>query len=301
MVGQFKWDLTGPSYLLPVRRSNNKNGFVVADVVDEERLSVHEIRYFIRKVQMYQNTSNSGVLFPILMARGFSGDALTEGHRAGLMLTTPRNLFGKSVSNALEELTRTLSKAAEIAAVDGDRLSWLLDHLAEIEGRAGNMRGILFELIVGHVAKRHFGGSIDIGKAHTNRKSGRAVDLDVICVTERPSVHLIECKGKSPGGTVSGEEVTEWIRKLPVMQDYVASHEHLRERRQTYEIWTTGSFEPDALSVLEAERRTRTRRPICWKDGTAVRKMAAVLRLRSIGEALDQHFMKHPLARAETL
>ena len=64
MVGQFKWDLTGPSYLLPLRRENIRNGFVVADVFTERQLDVHHIRYFIRKVQTYQKTSNSGALFP---------------------------------------------------------------------------------------------------------------------------------------------------------------------------------------------------------------------------------------------
>src|SRR5690606_27997823 len=31
-VGQFNWDLTGPSYLLPLRRGKAKLGFLVADV-----------------------------------------------------------------------------------------------------------------------------------------------------------------------------------------------------------------------------------------------------------------------------
>ena len=44
-VGQFKWDLTGPSYLLPVRRADTQNGFVVADVFAEGRLDVPHIRY----------------------------------------------------------------------------------------------------------------------------------------------------------------------------------------------------------------------------------------------------------------
>ena len=102
MVGQFKWDLTGPSYLLPVRRANTQNGFVVADVFAEGRMEAHHIRYFIRKVQTYQKTANSGALFPILMAESFTGDAMTEGHKAGLMLTTPKNLFGRHVAAALD-------------------------------------------------------------------------------------------------------------------------------------------------------------------------------------------------------
>lgn len=299
-VGQFKWNLTGPSFLLPVRRSNGKNGFVVADVFAEGPLGESDIRYFIRKVQTYQKTSNSGPLFPILMAQGFTSEALKEGHKTGLMLTTPNNLFGRSVARALDDLMGTLKNAAAIAAVDGDRLCNIFDQLSEIEGRAGNMRGILFELIVAHIAKREFGGNIDVGKLHTHRQSGKSVDLDVICVTEGTSVHLIECKGKHPGGRVSVAEVNEWLEKLPIMQDYFASRDYLRERKQMYEFWTTGTFMPDALVVLERERAQRTKRPIVWKDGTAVRRMAAKLRLKRIGDALDQHYVKHPLARTAT-
>ena len=300
MVGQFKWDLTCPSYLLPVRRFNKKNGFVVADVFADDRLQVSDIRYFIRKVQTYQKTSNSGPLFPILMAQSFTGEALTAGHKSGLMLTTPEYLFGQSVARALDGLIMTLKNAAAYAAVDGDRLCSLFDKLSEIEGRAGNMRGILFELIAAHIAKREIGGNIDVGELHTHRENGKTVDLDVICVSDQPSVHLIECKGKHPGGEVSVEEVNEWIHKLPIMQDYVASREHLRERKQTYAFWTTGTFMPDALAKLKFEQERRTKRPIVWKDGRAVRSMAAQLRLKSIGDALDQHFVNHPLAQAAT-
>ena len=295
-VGQFKWDLTGPSYLLPVRHANTQNGFVVADVFASAQLDVPHIQYFIRKVQTYQKTSNSGAIFPILMAESFTGDALTKGHKAGLMLTTPYNLFGRNVADSLADLLGILKNAAANASADSARLSKLLDQLSEIEGRAGNMRGIMFELIAAHIAKHEFGGSIDFGVLHTHLKNGKKADLDVVCVTKN-TVHVVECKGKIPGGTVSLEEVDEWLRKLPIMQNYVACRDHLRERDQTYEFWTTGVFEADALAKLEFEQVHRTKRPIAWKDGGAVRKTAARHKLKTIGEALGQHFIKHPLAK----
>ena len=290
MVGQFRWDLTGPSYLLPLKSKNIPHGFVVADVFTEGQMDVPHIRYFIRKVQTYQKTSNSGALFPILMAESFTGDAMKEGHKIGLMLTTLKSLFGQHVGDALADLLSTLKNAAAIAAVDSDRLFKLLDQLSEIEGRAGNMRGIMFELIAAHIAKRAIGGSIDFGVLHTHRANGKKADLDVVCVTDQNAVHVIECKGKSPGGTVSLEEVNKWLGKLPIMKDYVAGREHLRERDQTYEFWTTGAFEADALAKLKFEQANRTKRPIAWKDGEAVRKISAKLKLKTIGDALDQHF-----------
>ncbi len=42
-IGQFRWDLTGPSYLLPLRRGDAKHGFLAADVFAEGILEVHAI------------------------------------------------------------------------------------------------------------------------------------------------------------------------------------------------------------------------------------------------------------------
>ena len=193
------------------------------------------------------------------------------------------------MAGALTELAQTLKNAAAVAAVDDQRLCKLLDQLLEIEGRAGNLRGILFELITAHIAKREIGGNIDLGILHTHRKTGKQADLDVVCVTDKNSVHVIECKGKRPGGTVSLQEVETWLGKIPVMQDYVGSREHLRTRNQTYEFWTTGTFEECAAAKLKTEKKNRTKRPIVWKDGKAVRQMASALSLRTIRDALDQH------------
>ena len=301
MVGQFKWDLTGPSYLLPVRntkKTGTQNGFVVADVFAQSRLDVHQIRYFIRKVQTYQKTSNSGTLFPILMAESFTTEALTEGHEVGLMLTTPKNLFGQSVANALANLTEMLIKVTSSAIVDDSKLYELLDKLSEIEGKAGNMRGILFEFIAAYIAEREYGGDIRyLRRAHTHHKTGKSTDLDVVCVTKQNKIYVIECKAKIPGGTVSLEDVKAWLRKLPIMQDFVANRDDLREHDQAYEFWTTGTFEANALSKLKTEQKLRTKKTIVWKDGDDIRRVASRLGLKTIVDALNEHFLKHPVAR----
>ncbi len=296
-VGQFKWDLTGPCYLLSLRRKNRKHGFVVADVFTEDRLDVPHIQYFIRKVQVYEKSSNSGGLFPIIMADSFTGKALTEGHRAGLMMVTHESLFGRHTASAITNLMATLRRVATNVEVDGETLYQLLNQLSEIEGRAGNMRGIIFELLVAYVATRAYSGRVDLRVVHTHRKSGAKAEIDVVCARNSNEVYMIECKGKIPGGTVSIEEVEHWLSKLAIMRDYVASRRDLRECKQTYAFWTTGKFHPDAIAKLTYEQQQRTKRPIEWKDGEAVRKIAAELNLRFIRDALREHFVQHPVAK----
>ncbi len=297
-VGQFQWDLTGPCYLLPVRRTgaSYKNGFVVADVFSEGYLDKHHIQYFIRKVQVYTKTANSGPLLPILMAEGFSSKALTAGHAAGLMLTTPKNLFGQAVANSVKGLVQVLKQAIDNATVNSDELCRLLGNLLQIEGRANNMRGILFELIASHIAKEEFGGNTSLRVAHTHHESGQKTDLDVVCMGSQRKVHIIECKGKSPAGSIPLEDVEEWLGKIPIMKDYVETSTHIREYKPIYEFWTTGTFQEEALLKLKAEKSKRKKQSIAWKDGQNVRDTASKLQLGNIAEALDQHFLRHPLS-----
>ena len=298
LVGQFRWDLNGPSYLIPLRRKKIRHGFVVADVFAEGEMDVPHIQYFIRKVQTYQKTSNSGPLLPILMAERFTGNALTEGHKIGFMLTTPKNLFGSHVAYALGDLLQLLKNSANIAAVNEDGLYKLLGSLTDIEGRAGNLRGILFEMIAGYVATRELSGGVEFGVQHIHSETGERADLDVVCVKDFDSVHVIECKGKLPGGSVSLKEVNNWLKKLPVIQDYVATQPRIREYRQTYEIWASGEFDDDAKERLTSVSKTRKKKPIRWRDGVCIRKIAAKRKLKAIGDALDEHFLQHPLAKS---
>ena len=296
-VGRFTWDLTGPCYLLPLRRAKRPHGFVVADVFAGNRLDGHNIQYFIRKVQTYEKTSNSGGLFPIIMADSFTGEAITEGHKAGLMLATHKSLFGRHTASAITSLMETLKRVATHVDMDDKALYKLLEQLSEIEGRAGNMRGIMFELLAAYIAAREYGGGIDLRVLHTHRKTGKQAEIDVFCATSRNAVYAIECKGKVPGGTVSLREVKHWLRKLPIMRDYVANRPDLRERDQTYAFWTTGTFESDALAKLACEQQQRTKRPIEWKDGKAVRAVALRLKFKAIADALQEHFLTHPFRR----
>ena len=65
-------------------------------------------------------------------------------------------------------------------------------------------------------------------------------------------------------------------------------------------LWTTGTFEPDAREDLEYERHQRTRRSIEWRNGKAVRAIALQLKLKAIGDALQEHFLRHPVAKVSS-
>ena len=80
------------------------------------------------------------------------------------------------------------------------------------------------------------------------------------------------------------------------MRVYLAHHTSFREAQHRFEIWTSGSFAPDALALLQSEKQKRTKAPIDWKDGNAVRDIAIRGKEKRIADALSEHFFDHPLA-----
>jgi hypothetical protein len=294
-VGQFKWDLTGPSYLLALRRGQAKNGFLAADVFADTTLDAYSIQFFIRKTQMLRASSNSGDTLTVLVAPGFTSDALSAGHAAGIVLATPTNLFGHKVGAAIQSLVATLKNAAAIATTNPERLVKLIDDLSEVEGAAGNLRGVLFELIAAYLARLD-AVSVDVGITALDPDTGKMADIDVFKVRNKAECVGIECKGKNPGGVVSAEEVQDWLRRIPTFRAHLIRQQRFREAAISFEIWTTGTFTDDALALLEFEKPKRTKTPIAWKDGTQVAEIAKGAKEKAIREALYEHFLKHPLA-----
>jgi hypothetical protein len=293
-IGPFAFDFAGPSYLLPLQGASTKPGFVVADVFAEGILTVHEIQFFIRKARMLKSTlKNVGVL-SIIVAEGFTGEAMTAGHAAGVMLATPKDLFGKRVGESLISLCEVLKNAAKYASSSPDRLTKLLDNLFDIEGRSLNLRGVLFELVVGYLARRS-AMSIDMNIVAKDPRTGKTAEIDVQQITHQmSSVTAIECKGKEPGGRLTRSEVETWLQKTSIIRAYYGVHNTLREAEHRFEIWTSGKIDPDALALLGEEKAKRVKAPIDWKDGDAVLALARLGKEKGIADALNQHFFKHP-------
>ena len=295
-IGPFAFDLAGPSYLLPLQRRATKPGFVVADVFAEGILTKDQIQFFLRKSNILKSTLKDTGILPILVAEGFTGEALTAGHSAGVILATPKDLFGKRVGAAISSLCEVLKDSARYASSSPERLTKLLDSIFDIEGRSLNLRGVLFELIAAYLARRS-AASIDMNVIARNVENGETAEIDVQAITHQgSSVTAIECKGKNPGGSLSVEEVNKWLKKIPTIRTHYRSQTSLREAVYRFEIWTSGTIDSDALDLLKKEKEQRVKHPIAWKDGQDVLSLAREGKEKGIADALNQHYLRHPLS-----
>lgn len=296
--GTFNWDLCGPSYMVPiVRRQKDgppKPGFLVGDVIAGAAVDEHAVAAFVRKFSLSSYLKNLPPFMPVLMADGYTQEAFNLGRAHGIMLATPKNLFGRDVAVGLATLLETLSKAAAVAVARPEVIGELFDKLSSIEGADRNLRGSLFELVVGHVAQARFGGSIDIN--HLIRHDTFKAELDVRRVVAG-EVWIYECKGYQPDHLIDAPEVEAWLtEKVPGIYGATKGEDRFNTSTVHFEFWTSGGFTEAAIAALEAARDRTKRYVIGWKTGREVRNELARLSSSGMTAMFDQHFLKHPIA-----
>lgn len=303
-VGTFMWDLTGPSYLRPmVRRAVDGKpvpGFLVADVVAGQTLDENAVAAFVRKCTLVGSLKKVPPVFPMLVGDAFTREAFRLGRSHGVMTATPELLFGREVAEGLASLLHTLTKAAAIAVEKPEVVDALFNSLGRIEGAAGNLRGDLFEMLVGHCVVKLDHGSIDIGKKIIDPKSGRGAEIDVFRVRDYQEVWSYECKARAPTQATTLADIETWLTdKVPRIQNWATREERFQGCKFHYEFWTCGTFAPDALQRLAAAKADTSRYQIGWRDGAEVRQYAARLKPKAVLDMLDRHFFNHPIARIE--
>jgi hypothetical protein len=101
-----------------------------------------------------------------------------------------------NVVHVLHDVRDTLKNVAAYASAESpERIIGLINDPSEIEGRNGNLRGVLFELLAAYLARRD-AVSIDMGVRARDPETGNFADIDVLQVTHQSvSVTCIECKG----------------------------------------------------------------------------------------------------------
>lgn len=292
------FDLVGPCYLQPMvtwQKDKLKNGFFVCDVITTDSVQEEEISGFLKKVSTLKALRNVGRFQPMIMASSYSEDALMTLRSRGIIAATPESIFGNQVAAALVELLRVLEKAAEIAIGNPEKIEELFDQLSGFEG---NLRGSLFELMVGNLVLMANGGSIDIGVIVTDYVNKKQADIDVRRVSETEVVSY-ECKGHGPDVEVTLEDAKYWLEKqVPIIRAA-----HLLEQRfdnldHVFEFWTTGPLSADALTFLEERKASIKKYDIRWRGPAEVAAEAARLKNKTMSKLLKRYYQKDPLLKA---
>lgn len=290
------FDLVGPCYLNAlITRSKGtvKPGFFVCDVVFSGTLQVEHVAGFVKKIGNLKALRNLGRFQPMILADAFTEDALMVLRAQGIVAATPESLFGRQVAAALAELLRVLQKSAEIAIGNPEKIEELFDQLSGLEG---NLRGALFEMIVGHLVRMTQSGSIDVGVLVTDFETRSKADIDVRNVSETELV-CYECKGHGPDVRVTLEEVKYWLEKqVPIMRAAHNNEQRFHNLTERFEFWTTGQFDPEVIAYLEDRQKNIRKYQIAWQGPDEVLTVAAKLKNKTMHRLLKRFYRKDPLA-----
>ena len=298
IFGQFGWDITAPSYVYPLVSFNKRKpnpGFIAIDVTIST-IDVEGAKYFIKKCSINRSIKNMNPFLAVFVADRFSASAYKLGKSSGVIFTTTEILFGEKTANNLRTLSATLNNAAAIAAKNPEELLKLFNSLSSIEGAAINLRGALFELIVGHLVYKGEGGSIDIGVKVRN-SDDKSAEIDVRRVKGYHELALYECKGRQPSSQVSFDDIDSWLsKKVPIIRGALMREKRFNKASMIFEYWTSGEFSPEAIDLLRKKENETRKYKICWKNGSDILNYARRIKSSTMVDTLNQHYLKHPLS-----
>lgn len=307
-VSSIAWDLSAPSFARPLVSfpgGKARNGFFVADILLREVVEREAVEAFIGKYDLAAAPLRVPPIMAMLVADRFTNEALALARSRGILVGAIGHLLGEDIARALHDLVEMLTDLGASVAADPGRLERTLGALTKIQGTADNIRGSLFELAVGYLAREVEGGYMKAGVTVRDPLTGESADIDVLI--DRPDdapVLVLECKGKAPGGRVSLKDVQRWRdNRVPLIQNALQSDSRFFSRRLDFQLWTNGGLHPAAQAWLSVQPPLEGPHILGWKDGEALKTYVRSGGSATISRIMDQHYFRNPLAtlrRVET-
>lgn len=303
IVSGMTFDLSAPSYFRPLLQiidGQAKSGFIACDINLHRPIGEEETEAFIRKCDGAAFSAKVGRIMPMLVGDVFSAQALDLAKSKGLLGITLENLFGNELAKALRDLVSLLTDAGATASVNPNHLMHVMQILTRIEGASANLRGALFELVVGSLVKDVEGGYLKTGQKLSDPETGRRAEIDVqLDKPNNAGFLVIECKAKNPGARVSETDVRKWYGdRVPLIHSILNTPYKHVQRPFHFEIWTNGVFAASALKWLRQQPSKCGGYTIGWKDGTALKQYADKATNSSLRAMLNEHYFRSPMKAA---
>lgn len=290
--GQFRWDLTAPSYVHPLSRFNRsksavKPGFIVADVLLNDEISLPQLKPFLKKVAMMRAQRNTSPFLGMFIASRYTRSAFEAGRKAGILIATVESFFGHEMASALIDLMGILTNAAQAINSDPALIEKLFSKLDALRGADLNVKGALFELLVARALNVN-GFSIDAMNEPVRMSEGLC-EIDVLG-RRGGEVLSVECKGYQKN-LVTLDGVKQWCEKtVPWSYLHLSSQKLYKDKKVTFEYWTSTDFTSDASDYLTAESARHHKYSIKWKNRRQVEDTLRAIADPYVLKVWDSHY-----------
>jgi hypothetical protein len=197
--GQFKWDVSAPSYIQPLTRYDRtslklKPGFIVADVLLGQDVAFKHLRYFLKKNALMRSQSSTSPFLSFFIGERFTRDAFDAGRKAGIVLATTETLFGREVASGLTELIQVMNNAAASVSANPDLVDKLFAKLDAMRGVELNVRGALFELLFARCLSKEGWHIFSMNQQVKDPINGGLAEIDILALRGN-SLLVCECGG----------------------------------------------------------------------------------------------------------
>jgi hypothetical protein len=292
--GQFKWDVSAPSYVHPLTRYDRSSskvnpGFVVADVLLGHHVAVQHLRYFLKKNALMRSQRTAAPFLSFFIGERFTKEAFEAGRKAGLILATTENLFGREVASGLTELIQVLNNAAASVSANPDLIEKLFSKLDAMKGVELNVRGVLFELLFARCLGKDGWHISSMNQQIKDPLNGGLAEIDILALRGN-ALQVCECKGYLKN-EVTKDEVEGWIAtRIPRIRNFLLQQQNFRHLDMSFQLCTTSRFRPDALDLLKKRGSATTKYTIEWKERTQLKSYVMSLKDAHLLRLLQQYY-----------
>ncbi|HET6252989.1 MAG TPA: hypothetical protein VFE32_02880 [Puia sp.] len=284
--GKFRWGIKG---VCPISglQDKGRSAFLLGDVLLGRPFYERDVYFFVEKLRHVQSFQRASRIFPILLVDDLHRDALTYLKKNGIVIGFIKELFGEKYADVLRQLLDILNNAGASLKTNPNKYLDLIRELKKYnEGLANNIRGTLFEFLVGHMHNTNC-QSLELGR-EVITDTGRH-DMDVLAVYH-DKVVIAECKARK--SMVDDDMAIEWLnRKIPAFRSWLERQDTLKNKPQMFEYWSTSGFTEGAAKLLR-DAVSAHRYTVAIFGPTELRKRAIEMKNKKLKESLDDYFLK---------
>lgn len=286
--GKLRWAFKG---VCPINglKSEGKFGYLLADILFGHPVYEKDVEFLIDKLKTIQSFKNAARVLPFLLVDDLEPSALQLLKRNGIAVGFIRELFGQKYADTLKDLVSVLNNAGASLKKDSDKYLDLIIELKKYNsGLANNIKGTLFEFVVGHFHSAKSNSSVDLGREIF--ENNKRHEIDVLAVYH-DKVVFSECKATKSG--VEHEKVEKWItEKIPAFRQWALKQETWRNKKLEFEYWATNGYDADAEKALKRISETANSIKVSYFAGQDIRDKAVELKNKKLKEAVNNYFLK---------
>jgi hypothetical protein len=286
--GKFRWGFKGVSNVTGLMQ-NDKNGFLLADIIVGAPLYQNDIDFFIQKLKYIQSFKNASKIIPFLLVDNLDKEALLALKKNGIVVGFINELFGQKYADTLQELITILNNAGASLKKSPEQYLNLIKQLKKYnEGLVNNIRGALFEFLIGHIHSINSNSSVDLGREIYENFARHEIDVQA---TYPDKIIIAECKSQK--SEIDIDVIEKWSgKKIPAFKKWFDRQETLKNKKLEFEFWSTSGYTEKALEKLNHLSSTSERYKVTYFTGIDIRNKAMEMNNKKLKEAIDGFFLK---------